>query len=92
MGLRDFLFGPKDEESEEIGRNWAGRVIEQSGNGPIVSNGMPEVTPELVYGLGEEYSADAKSFYNGFSEKWNEHVEEVGGDTTEEKKHWWSLW
>lgn len=92
MGLIKFLFGGNDEESAEIGRNWADRVIEQSGDGPIVTSGMPEVTPDLVLGLGEEYSKHPRSFYDGFSEKRNSHVEAVGGDTTEQKKRWYDRW
>lgn len=93
MGLGRFLFGGNDEESAEIGRNWADRVIEQSGDKPYCDNpDVPEISEKLVRGLGEEYSTDADSFYDGFAEKWNEHVEAVGGDTSEDKKPWWALW
>lgn len=92
MGLRDFLFGPKDEESAEIGRSWAEQFIEESGDGPVCDNpAVPEPTPKLVRGLGKAYSKDADSFYEGFSEKWNSHVEAVGGETTEKKK-WYERW
>lgn len=91
MGFWSSIFR-RDEESEEIGRNWAERVIDscECGDGLVVSNGTPEVTPELVSYLGDEYSNNGAAFYKGFSETWNAHVD--AAVTEETSTPWWHIW
>jgi hypothetical protein len=59
-------------ESYSQGENWAEATIEKYQDKELEF----EVDEQAVMETAEEYAAYPESFYNGFREKWNEHVEE----------------